>query len=118
MPAGQPMMAVPMMVQPDRSTAGLAHILGAILGWIGPLIIYAVKKDQDPFVRHHSTEALNAALTMLIAYFVHMALMFVLIGFVTLFVHWIVYLVWAIQGMQAANRGEMYQYPMIIRMVT
>src|SRR5437868_1922887 len=53
---------------PEEKQMGmLAHLLG-IIGFVGPLIIWLIKKDQSPFVDDQGKEALNFHLTMLIAY--------------------------------------------------
>jgi len=101
-----------------KSMAVLAEVLGLLTGWIGPLIIYLVNGDKDPFVKHHSSEALNFHLTVLIAYLVSFVLMFVLIGFVLVFVVLVLSFVFSIQAAMAANRGEWYRYPVSIRMVS
>lgn len=101
-----------------KSMAVLAQVLGIVTGFLGPLIIYLVNGDKDPFVRHHSAEALNFQLTVLIAYLVSFVLMLVLIGFVLIFVVWVLAIVFGIQAAIAANRGEWYRYPINIRMVS
>jgi uncharacterized Tic20 family protein len=45
-------------------------------------------------------------------------LMIVLIGFVTLFVVWVLALVFGIIGGMAANRGEWYKYPFSVPVVS
>ena len=100
-----------------KSMAVLAQVLGIVTGLIGPLIIYLVNGEKDPYVRHHSAEALNFQLTLLIAYLVSFVLMFVLIGFLLIIVVWILAIVWGIQAAMAANRGEWYRYPVSIRFV-
>ena len=45
---------------PDaRQMAMLAHLLGALFGFIGPLIIYLTQKDKHPFVADQGKEAVN-----------------------------------------------------------
>jgi uncharacterized Tic20 family protein len=101
-----------------KTLAMLAQLLGIFTGFLGPLIIYLVSGDKDRFVKHHSAEALNFHLTVLIAYMVSIVLMLVLIGFLLFFVVWILALVFSIQATIAANRGEWYRYPINIRMVS
>ncbi len=101
-----------------KTMAVLAQVLGILTGLIGPLIIYLVNGEKDPFVRHHASEALNFQLTLLIAYLLSFVLMFVLIGFLLFFVVWILAIVWGIQAAIAANRGEWYRYPVNIRFVS
>ncbi len=109
-----------------KTMAVLAQVLGILTGWLGPLIIYLINGDKDRFVKHHSAEALNFHLTVLIAYLVSVVvsvvLMFVVIGFVLIFLLplaiWVASLVFGIQAAMAANRGEWYRYPINIRMVS
>jgi uncharacterized Tic20 family protein len=101
-----------------KTLAMLAQLLGIFTGFLGPLIIYLVSGDKDRFVKHHSAEALNFHLTVLIAYLVSFVLMLVLIGFLLFFVVWVLALVFSIQATIAANRGEWYRYPINIRMVS
>jgi uncharacterized Tic20 family protein len=103
--------------QNPLTMAMLAHLLGLLLGFIGPLIIMLTSGSQDPFVKDQSTEALNFQLTMLLASIVSFVLAFVLIGFLLIPVIVIGNLVLTIQGAMAANKGQWYRYPVCIRMV-
>jgi uncharacterized Tic20 family protein len=100
-----------------KTLAMLAQLLGIFTGFLGPLVIYLMNGDKDPFVRHHSAEALNFQITLFIAYMVSAVLILVLIGLVLLPVIWIVSLVFMIQATIAANRGEWYRYPVNLRLV-
>ncbi|MFJ2031033.1 DUF4870 domain-containing protein [Streptosporangium sp. NPDC087985] len=102
----------------DTTMAMLAHLLGLLTWFVGPLVLYLVKKDESPYVRTQAAEALNFQLTLLIAYTVSWVLAFVLIGFVLMFVVWIGSIIWMILAAVAANRGENYRYPMNIRFVS
>ena len=56
---------------PDAKTMGmLAHLLVIFTGFIGPLIIWLIKKDQSPFVNQQGKEALNWGLTLMIGWVV------------------------------------------------
>jgi uncharacterized Tic20 family protein len=102
----------------DTTMAMLAHLLGLLTSFVGPLVLYLAKKDESPYVRDQAAEALNFQLTVLIAHFVSWVLAFVLIGFVLMFFLWIGSIVMAIVAAVAANRGERYRYPMNIRFVS
>lgn len=109
----------------DRSTALWAHLGLILTGFLVPLILFLVKKDR-PFVRENSRQALNFALTMLIAQVV-LGIVATIIAVVTLgfgsFAFLIIYIptilmvVFGIMGAVAANKGENYKYPMTIDMV-
>ena len=96
----------------------LAHLLGIFLGFIGPLIIWLIKKDQSPFVDDQGKEALNFQLVMLIAWVVGGATACFGIGFILIFGAWICTIVFGILGAMEANKGVAYRYPFNLRMVT
>ncbi len=50
----------------EKTAAILAHVLVLVGGFIAPLIVYLVKKDDSKFVRKHAAESLNFQLTLLI----------------------------------------------------
>jgi uncharacterized Tic20 family protein len=102
----------------DRSLATFVHVLAIFFGFLGPLIVYLVSRDRDPFVRHHASEALNFSITLLIGYVVCFVLVFVLIGFLLLPVLWITSVVLHVMAAMAANRGEWYRYPLNLKLVS
>jgi uncharacterized Tic20 family protein len=111
--------------------AHLSAILGAILtsgigGWgtfLGPLIIWLVKKDTMPFVDDQAKEALNYNITVAIVFVLLWVLVFVTlgIGFLVAIPAWIVigvaWLVFTIIAAVKANTGEAYRYPFSWRLV-
>lgn len=101
----------------DTTMAVLAHALGIIASFIGPLIIYLVKGNESAYVKHHAVESLNFAITVFIAWVVAFLLAFVLIGFLLMPVIGIGSLVLQIMAAMAASRGEWYRYPINIRLV-
>ena len=101
----------------DTTWALLAHLSYFVLGLIGPLVIFLVKKDSSPFVRQHSAEALNFHITIMLASIVSFVLMLVLIGFLTLFAVIIAGAVYSVIAAIAANRGQSYRYPLTLRLV-
>ena len=102
----------------DRTWALLAHLSIFVLGLIGPLVIYLVKKDSSPFVRHHAGEALNFHITVTIAAIVSFLLMFVLIGLLLLPLVIIGACVLGVLAAVAANKGDSYRYPLTLRLVS
>ncbi|MBG0828928.1 DUF4870 domain-containing protein [Planomonospora sp. ID67723] len=102
----------------DTTMAMVAHLLGLLTGFVGPLVVYLVKKDESPFAREQAAEALNFQLTLMIAYFVSLLLAFALIGFLLMPVIWIGSIIFMVVAAVAANRGERYRYPLNIRFVS
>jgi len=95
-----------------------AHLGGTFLSFLVPLVIYLVYKDRDPFIRGHSAQALNFHITLFIVYVVSIPLMFILIGFFTLFAAAICAVVFSIMAAIAANNGQEYTYPLVPKMIT
>ncbi|TMS00243.1 DUF4870 domain-containing protein [Nonomuraea basaltis] len=102
----------------DTTMAMLSHLLGLLVSWIGPLIIYLMKKDESPYVRDQAAEALNFQITMFIGYVVAGFLTIIFIGILFFPVIWILSLIFHVQAAMATSRGQNYRYPFAIRMIT
>ena len=97
--------------------AMLCHLGGALLGFLVPLIIWLIKKDQSKFVDDQGKEALNFHITLLIGHVIGGVLICFTFGLIN-FAVWVLGIVFGIIGAMAANRGERYRYPFAIRMIT
>lgn len=102
----------------DTTLAVLCHAGGAFLSILVPLIVFLAKGDSSPYVRHHALEALNFHLTVYLALFVSIILIFVVIGIFLLLAFIVAFFVLSVVASVAASRGEWYQYPMTVRLVT
>lgn len=119
-PPQQPQTPVPPPAEADkdaRTMAMLAHLLAIPLGWIGPLIIWLIKKDSSPFVNDQGKESLNFQITVFIAMVVASVSMVICIGFFLLPAVGIVDLIFCIIGGLKANQGIAYRYPFAIRLI-
>ena len=101
-------------------TAGWAGSLGC---FVGPLVIWMMKKDTMPFVDDQAKEALNFNISVAIVFFVLFVLTLVTLGIGALLtvpvmilvgIGWLVLTI--IAGMKA-NQGERYRYPLTLRLV-
>ena len=108
----------PVEVSKDaRTMAMLAHLLGAVTGFLGPLIIWIIKKDEDPFVADQSREALNFQITLFIGWIISSMLSMVCIGFFLMPILLVLQIVFAIIGGMKANEGVQYRYPFALRLI-
>jgi uncharacterized Tic20 family protein len=105
-------------------TASLLHLsalvglLGNGIGFLlGPLIVWFLKRDEDPFIDEHGKEAVNFQLSMFLAAIVSAVLIIVLIGFVLLAIVGIAMVVFPIIAAMKARNGEVYRYPATIRFI-
>jgi uncharacterized Tic20 family protein len=98
-----------------RMFAMLAHLLAIFTCFVGPLVIWLVKKDEHPFVDEQGKEALNFQITVLIAYIV--AGFLPIVGCFLAPAVWVVNLIFCIIACTTANKGEHYRYPVSLRLV-
>jgi uncharacterized Tic20 family protein len=98
----------------EKQMAMFCHLGTLVGGFIIPLIIWMIKKEESRFVDRHGKEALNFNISLFIYYMVGGILTCGLI----IFVLGPLALYWCIMAGMAANRGEYYEYPMTIRFIT
>lgn len=118
----------------ERQWAMFAHLSallgGLVTGWVGgwgwflgPLIIWLVKKDTMPFVNDQAKEALNFNITIAIVFVI-----LTILGFATLGIGFllalplmviigITALVFIILAAVKANEGVAYRYPFALRLI-
>ena len=101
----------------EKTMALLAHLLGIFTGFVGPLVIWLVKKDQSPFVERHAREALNFQITAALAAIVGVILSLIIIGIFILMAVGIAVLVFCILATLAASKGNEYRYPLTLRLI-
>lgn len=101
-----------------RQLAMLAHLLGLLTGFVGPLVLWLVKKDEHPFIDDQGKEALNFQITIMLAMFVSGILTVVCVGFIGIIVFLVLDWIGCIMGAIESNKGVAYRYPMTIRFVT
>ena len=102
----------------SRAWAVAAHLLPWIgIGFLGPLIVWLIKRDEDVFVEWHARESLNFQISLFIYLVVSVMLMLVVIGFFMFFALAIFGLIVNIIAAIKAANGDWYRYPLIIRFV-
>ncbi len=85
---------------------------------IGPLVIWAMKKDEYPLVDDQGKEALNFQITVTIAAIISIILIFVLVGILLISVVILVEVILTIIAAIKANDGVRYRYPFTIRLIS
>lgn len=116
-------MPVPTPSYEVRQGAMLCH-LAAFLGFVfpfgsvvGPLILWQMKKEVDPFIDDQGKEALNFQITVAIAWMVCIVLAFAVVGFFLMVALAIATVVLTIIGSIKANKGIAYRYPLTWRVI-
>jgi uncharacterized Tic20 family protein len=100
-----------------RMWAMLCHLLGLFTSFIGPLIIWMLKKEEDPFIDNQGKEALNFQITVLIASIVSGLLAALCIGVFLGIAVGVVDIIFCIIACVKSNGGEAYRYPVSIRFI-
>jgi len=100
-----------------RTWAMLCHLLAIFTGFIAPLVIWLIKKDEDPFIDSQGKESLNFQITVAIAMIISWLLCFACIGVVLVPAVAIVDIVFCILATIKVNSGQAYRYPVSIRFI-
>ena len=95
----------------------LAHLITFVSSFIGPLVIYLVKKDESAFAADQAKEVLNFHLSVLIYAVAAFLSVFLLIGFILLPALGVFVFVVTIMGAIRAYEGNAYRYPLCIRFI-
>ena len=93
---------------------GLVVPLGHLLG---PLVLWHLKREQDPFIDAQGKEALNFQITVAIASAISILLMLIIVGFFLYGLVAIGSIVLAVIGGVKANEGFPYRYPFTWRLI-
>ena len=115
----------------DRLWAMLAHLSGpavalisaGLFAFLGPLVIWLIKREESAFVDDQGKEAINFQLTVLILYvaagavvlltcFITAPLLLVAVPLIM-----ILQIVFGIMAAVKANGGQAYRYPLNIRFI-
>lgn len=90
----------------ERQMAMYCHLGMLLGGFLVPLIIYMMKKDESRYVEKHGREALNFSISLVIYYMVTCGCAAIILGPFALY--------WCIMAGMEANNGRMYHYPLTI----
>lgn len=100
--------------------SGLAGVLGAgLIGFLGPLIIYLLKKDSSPYVESQAKEALNFQITVLLIWVTCVFLAAISCGtaFPLIFLPMALQVIFGIIAALAVRDGSQYRYPFNLRLL-
>jgi len=103
----------------DRTFCILSHALAIVGGFLAPLLFWLIKKDESPAVDAHAKESLNFQINIVGWFIISFILTLVSCG-VLFFLPWIVILyniVLCIVASMRASEGQLYRYPMTIRLI-
>lgn len=86
-------------------------------GFIGPLVIYLIKKDTMPFAAEQAREALNFQISLFIYVIGCLLLFFLVLPLFFIPVIAVVHIVFTILASLSVGEGKAYRYPLTLRLV-
>ncbi len=102
----------------EKLWATLVHLGGISFHFLPALIGYFVLRDRGPFIREHTRAALNFQLTVLLGQIIGIFTLWVVVGFFIVIAVAVLDIVFSILAAIAANRGELYIYPVALKFVS
>ena len=103
-----------MATSDQRTYALIMHLGSLFVGFLLPLIMWLIKKDESPFIDDHGKQLMNWNISLMIYFVVSIVLFLVIIGFFLFLILIVLHLVFSIMGAVAANKGDSFKYPMSI----
>jgi uncharacterized protein len=101
----------------DKNIATVTHLGGTVFSFIPGLLVWILKKDDSAYVADQAKEALNFQITVLIASFIASILIWLIIGLALLPLIWLVNIIFCIIAAIASSKGELYRYPVCLRLI-
>jgi len=102
----------------ECNLAMLAHLLGIFSSFVGALVLWLVKREDDGFAAQEAREALNFQITIAIAMMAAFMLKFVLIGFLLFPLLLLANFIFCLLAAVSAAKGKAYRYPLTLRLVS
>ena len=102
----------------EKTIAMAAHLITFVSSFIGPLIIYLVKKDESAFIGDQAKEVLNFHLSLLIYFAAAFVSLFLFVGIVLIPALGLFAFIVTIIGAIRSYEGKAYRYPLCIRFIS
>lgn len=116
---------LPYEVSSDDRTWGILTHAAAFVGFVvpfgnilGPLLVWAIKKDESQFVDDNGKQALNFQITWSILLIISALSIFIVIGVVLLPIVGLAWVILVIIAIIRASNDEVYDYPLTMELIT
>ncbi len=106
-----------MVEKDERTLAMLIYVISFFTAFIGPLIIWLLKKDESDFLDHHGREYFNFLISFTVYSIISWVLVFIFIGMIMLPIVGITVIVFTIIAAIKAYEGKYYRFPFIFRIL-
>ena len=106
-----------MQSKDERLLAAAIYVSSFFTAFIGPLVIWLIKKDESSFIDYHGREYFNFLISYTVYGIISGILILVLIGFVLVWLVGVLALVFTIIAAIKAYDGKEYRFPFIFRII-
>ncbi|MED3553443.1 DUF4870 domain-containing protein [Cytobacillus praedii] len=101
----------------ERLLATAIYVSSFFTTIIGPLVIWLLKKDESEYINYHGKEYFNFIISYGVYSIISVFLMFVLIGFITIWAVGVAAFVFTIIAAVKAYEGKEYRFPLVFRLI-
>jgi uncharacterized protein len=101
----------------ERLLAAAIYVSSFFTTFIGPLVIWLLKKNDSELIDYHGKEYLNFIISYGVYSIISLVLMLILIGFVTIWIVGILSFVFTIIAAIKAYEGKEYRIPFVFRLI-
>jgi uncharacterized protein len=101
----------------ERLLAAGIYVISFFTAFLGPLIIWLLKKDDSSYIDYHGREYMNFFISYTVYGIVSGILVVILVGFFMLWIVGILGVVFTIVGAIKAFEGQEYRIPFIFRLL-
>ena len=98
----------------QRTYALFMHLGSLFAGFLVPLIMWLIKREESPFIDDHGKQLMNWNISLVIYFVASVLLVLVVIGILLIPILILLHLIFSIMGAVASNRGDLYRYPIAI----
>ena len=101
----------------EKSWAMGCHLIALVMSFVGPLILWLIKREGNPFVDEQGKEAVNFQLSILLYVVVCSFLTIIVVGALLMPLVGLFDVIFIIVAAVKANDGVNYRYPLCIRFI-
>jgi len=101
----------------ERLLAAAIYVSSFFTVFIGPLVIWLIKKDESSFIDYHGREYFNFLISYGVYFIVSGILVIILIGALLLWALGILAFIFTIIAAVKAFEGKEYRFPFIFRVI-
>lgn len=101
----------------ERMLAAAIYLISFFTAFIGPLVIWLIKKDESSYIDYHGREYMNFFISYTVYTLLSGILVILLIGIFMLWAVGIIAVIFTLVGALKAYEGKEYRIPYIFRLL-